>query len=45
MNKEHLLPIKNSRLGLIGWSGFYSIDTMEFLRDLDINIPMVNPLI
>ena len=29
MNKQHLLPIKESRLGVIGGSGFYSIDKIE----------------
>ena len=43
MNKEHLLPIKNSRLGVIGGSGFYSIDKMEFLREIDIDTPYGKP--
>ena len=32
MNKEHLLPIEKSRLGVIGGSGFYSMDQIEYLR-------------
>ena len=43
MNKEHLLPIENSRLGVIGGSGLYSIDTIEFLREIDINTPYGKP--
>ena len=39
MNKEHLLPIKNSKLGVIGGSGFYSIEKIEYLREIDINTP------
>ena len=43
MKKEHLLPIKNSRLGVIGGSGFYSIDKIEYLREIDINTPYGKP--
>ena len=43
MNKEHLLPIKNSKLGVIGGSGFYSIDKIEYLREIDINTPYGKP--
>ncbi len=43
MNKEHLLPIKNSRLGIIGGSGFYSMDHIEFLKEIDINTPYGKP--
>ena len=43
MNKEHLLPIENSRLGIIGGSGFYSIDQIEFLREIDVNTPYGKP--
>ena len=38
MNKEHLLPIENSRLGVIGGSGFYSMDKIEFLKEIDLAI-------
>ena len=37
MNKEHLLPIEKSRLGVIGGSGFYSMGQIEFLKELEIN--------
>ena len=43
MNKEHLLPIEKSRLGVIGGSGFYSMDQIEYLRDLEINTPYGKP--
>ena len=43
MNKEHLLPIENSRLGIIGGSGFYSIDQIECFEELEINTPYGNP--
>ena len=43
MNKEHLLPIKNSRLGVIGGSGFYSIDKIEYLKEIDIHTPYGKP--
>ena len=43
MNKEHLLPIKNSRLGIIGGSGFYSIDKIEFFEELEVNTPYGKP--
>ena len=43
MKKEHLLPIKNSKLGVIGGSGFYSIDNIEYLREIDINTPYGKP--
>ena len=43
MNKEHLLPIENSRLGIIGGSGFYSIDKIESLKEIDINTPYGKP--
>ena len=35
MNKEHLLPIEKSRLGVIGGSGFYSMDQIEYCREID----------
>ena len=43
MNKEHLLPIEKSRLGVIGGSGFYSMDQIEFLREIEINTPYGKP--
>ena len=43
MNKEHLLPIENSRLGIIGGSGFYSIDKIEFFEELEVNTPYGKP--
>ena len=43
MNKEHLLPIEKSKLGVIGGSGFYSMDQIEFLRELEINTPYGKP--
>ena len=43
MNKEHLLPIENSRLGIIGGSGFYSIDKIECFKELYINTPYGKP--
>ena len=43
MNKEHLLPIENSRLGIIGGSGFYSIEEMEYIKEIDINTPYGKP--
>ena len=43
MNKEHLLPIEKSRLGIIGGSGFYSIDQIEYLRELEIDTPYGKP--
>jgi 5'-methylthioadenosine phosphorylase len=32
MNKEHLLPIEKSRLGVIGGSGFYSMDQIKVFK-------------
>ena len=43
MNKEHLLPIEKSRLGVIGGSGFYSMDQIEFCREIEINTPYGKP--
>ena len=45
MNKEHLLPIEKSRLGVIGGSGFYSMDQIDYLRELEINTPYGNCLL
>ena len=43
MNKEHLLPIEKSRLGVIGGIGFYAMDQIEYLRELEINTPYGKP--
>ena len=43
MNKEHLLPIQESRLGIIGGSGFYSIDKIECYEELEVYTPYGKP--
>ena len=43
MNKQHLLPIQESRLGIIGGSGFYSIDKIECYREIEVNTPYGKP--
>ena len=43
MNKEHLLPIEKSRLGIIGGSGFYSIDKIKCFKEVEINTPYGKP--
>ena len=43
MNKQHLLPIKESRLGVIGGSGFYSIDKIECHEEIEVNTPYGKP--
>ena len=43
MNKEHLMPIEKSRLGVIGGSGFYSMDQIKYLKELEINTPYGKP--
>ena len=43
MNKEHLLPIEKSRLGIIGGSGFYSIDKIDCFDELEVNTPYGKP--
>ena len=43
MNKEHLLPIKESRLGVIGGSGFYSIDKINCHAEIEIDTPYGKP--
>ena len=43
MNKEHLLPIKESRLGIIGGSGFYSINTIECSKEIVLDTPYGKP--
>ena len=41
--KEHLLPIEESRLGIIGGSGFYSIEKIECEREIEIITPYGKP--
>jgi len=43
MNKEHLLPIKESKLGVIGGSGFYSINSIECAKEISVNTPYGKP--
>ena len=43
MNKEHLLPIKESRLGIIGGSGFYSINTINCFKEIEVDTPYGKP--
>ena len=43
MSKEHLLPIKDSRLGVIGGSGFYSINSSDSFKEIEINTPYGKP--
>jgi len=43
MNKQHLLPIQESRLGIIGGSGFYSIDKIECYEEIEVNTPYGKP--
>ena len=43
MNKEHLLPIEQSRLGVIGGSGFYAIKTINCLKEIEIDTPYGRP--
>ncbi len=43
MKKEHLLPIENSRLGVIGGSGFYSIDKIECFKEIEVTTPYGKP--
>ncbi len=43
MNKEHLLPIENSRLGIIGGSGFYSMERIECFEEIEVNTPYGKP--
>ena len=43
MNKEHLLPIKDSRLGIIGGSGFYTINSIKCSREIEVNTPYGKP--
>jgi len=43
MNKEHLLPIKESKLGVIGGSGFYSINGMDCSQEFEVDTPYGKP--
>ena len=43
MDKEHLLPIEKSRLGIIGGSGFYSIDKVACLKEIEVDTPYGKP--
>ena len=43
MNNEHLLPIEESKLGIIGGSGFYSIDKIECFKEIEVNTPYGKP--
>ena len=43
MNKEHLLPIKESKLGIIGGSGFYSINGMDYSKEFEVDTPYGKP--
>ena len=43
MNKEHLLPIKESKLGVIGGSGFYSIDSIDCSKEIYVDTPYGKP--
>ncbi len=43
MNKEHLLPINKSKLGIIGGSGFYSIDGINCSKEFEIDTPYGRP--
>jgi len=43
MNKQHLLPIKESKLGIIGGSGFYSLNGMDCSKEFDVDTPYGKP--
>ena len=43
MNTEHLLPIKESKLGIIGGSGFYSINGMDCSKEFEVDTPYGKP--
>ncbi len=43
MNKAHLLPIKESKLGVIGGSGFYSINEIECANQFVVDTPYGKP--
>tara|TARA_Y100001970_G_C14254593_1_gene874283 strand:+ start:4579 stop:5511 length:933 start_codon:yes stop_codon:yes gene_type:complete len=41
--KDHLLPIERARLGVLGGSGFYSVDKIENLKEINITTPYGKP--
>jgi len=43
MNKEHLLSIKESKLGILGGSGFYSIDEINCSKEFEVITPYGKP--
>ncbi|SVD24284.1 uncharacterized protein METZ01_LOCUS377138, partial [marine metagenome] len=43
MNTEHLLPIEESKLGIIGGSGFYSINGMNSSKEFEVDTPYGKP--
>ena len=43
MKSEHLLPIKKSRLGVIGGSGFYFLKGLEDLQEVEVDTPYGKP--
>ncbi len=43
MNTEHLLPIEESKLGIIGGSGFYSINGMNSSNEFEVDTPYGKP--
>jgi len=43
MNKEHLLPIEESKLGVIGGSGFYSINSIDCSKEIEVDTPYGKP--
>mgnify|MGYP001396625716 FL=1 len=43
MNKEHLLPLKESKLGIIGGSGFYSISGIDCSEEFEVDTPYGKP--
>ena len=43
MNKEHLLPIEQAKLGVIGGSGFYSINGIDCEKEFEVDTPYGKP--
>ena len=43
MNKEHLLPINKSKLGVIGGSGFYSMNSIDCSKEIEVDTPYGKP--
>ncbi len=43
MNKEHLLPIHKSKLGVIGGSGFYSLNGISCTKEFEVDTPYGKP--